>query len=99
MKVLVRSSELESKYGEAPVAVHFTYGRGDVFHMISHYYLQRTELRDARHKQSAGSYAEAKGVDVADVDLRDLAVGDVESAASSARLLTNVIARKKRNDG
>jgi hypothetical protein len=30
-----------------------------------------------------------------DIDTSDLALGDVESAASSARMLTNVIARKK----
>ena len=96
VKVLVRSAELEAKYGEAPVAVHFSYGRGEVFHMISHYYLQRTELRDARHKKPAMAYAAAKGVDVAGVDMSDLAAGDVESAASSARFLRNVVAAKKR---
>ncbi len=45
VQVLITSRELEEKYGEAPVAVWFRWGEGDVFHMISHYYLQRTELR------------------------------------------------------
>ncbi|MEX0874886.1 MAG: hypothetical protein WD646_09880 [Actinomycetota bacterium] len=96
VKVLVRSKELEGKYGEAPVAVLFSYGHGEVFHMISHYYLQRTELRDQRHKESAMDYACAKGVAVTDVDMDDLSAGDVESAASSARFLTNIVANKKR---
>jgi hypothetical protein len=30
------------------------------------------------------------------VEMADLALGDVESAASSARLLTNIVARNKR---
>ena len=49
-KVLITSRELGEKYGERPVAVWFRWGEGDVFHMISHYYLQRTEERTARHR-------------------------------------------------
>ena len=97
--VLVRSADLEARYGEAPVAVLFRHGEGEVFHMISHYYLQRTELRNERHHFAAASYAAQKGV-VADADLAmdmaGLSLGEVESAASSARLLGNVIAAKKR---
>ena len=37
VKVLITSRELRDKYGEAPVAVWFRWGEGDVFHMISHY--------------------------------------------------------------
>ena len=48
VRVLITSRELKEKYGEAPVAVWFRWGEGDVFHMISHYYLQRTELRTER---------------------------------------------------
>jgi hypothetical protein len=41
VRVLLTSREIERKYGEAPVAVSFDYGAGDVLHMISHYcYLQ-----------------------------------------------------------
>ena len=97
VRVLVRSSELEARYGEAPVAVLFSHGRGEVFHMISHYYLQRTELREARHQMSATDYAGAKGTVVPDGVLDELNVGDVESAASSARFLANVVAEKKRS--
>ena len=53
VQVLITSRELEEKYGEAPVAVWFRWGEGDVFHMISHYYLQRTELRTERHAGAA----------------------------------------------
>ena len=38
------------------MAVWFRWGEGDVFHMISHYYLQRTELRTERHASEAAAY-------------------------------------------
>ena len=53
VQVLIRSRELESRWGESAVAVLFRHGQGEVFHMVSHYYLQRTETRDARHASSA----------------------------------------------
>jgi hypothetical protein len=97
--VLITSKELEAKWGEAAVAVLFRHGQGEVFHMISHYFLQRTELRDARHRQKAETLWDEKGVGMpaavramsADLDL-----GDVESSYSSARLFANIVADKKR---
>ena len=62
VEVLITSRELGEKYGERPVAVWFRWGEGDVFHMISHYYLQRTEERTARHRGKAGAYFAEKGV-------------------------------------
>jgi hypothetical protein len=95
VEVLIASRELGQRYGEEPVAMQFCHGEGEVFHMISHYYLQRTETRSARHSMPAAEYAEAKGVAL-DQEAEDLAVTDVESAASSSRLLANVVAAKKR---
>jgi hypothetical protein len=99
VRVLIRSSELESKYGEAPVAILFSHGEGEVFHMISHYYLQRTDLRSERHSASAMEYAESKGAAfAADIapEMADLSLGEVEAAASSSRLFANVVASHKR---
>lgn len=99
VEVLIRSRELEAKYGEAPVAVLFRHGDGEVFHMISHYYLQRTELRTDRHRKRAVYYAEEKGVELDPATaacMADLSLGEVESAASSARLFANIVAAKKR---
>ncbi len=95
VKVLLTSKQLEEQWGEAPVAVVFSHGKGEVFHMISHYFLQRTELHNDRHRGAATAYAAEKGV-AASPDLDGLTVGDVESAASSARLFANIIADKKR---
>lgn len=99
VEVLLESRELADRYGEAPVAVRFTHGEGEVFHMISHYYLQRTDLRTARHSAGAGAYFAAKGVAVSPAMapvLDELRVGDVESAAASARFMANVVSGKKR---
>jgi hypothetical protein len=95
VKVLLTSRQLGEQWGEAAVAVVFAHGKGEVFHMISHYYLQRTELRTARHRAAASAYATEKGLG-ADADLDGLTVGDVESAATSARLFANIVADKKR---
>ncbi|HVE91180.1 MAG TPA: hypothetical protein VNE62_02615 [Actinomycetota bacterium] len=94
VQVLVRSSELGSRYGEPAVAVRFEHGRGEVFHMISHYYLQRTELRTERHAQSSAGWFEEKGVPMP-AGAADLCVGDVESASSSVRLVANLVGEKK----
>ena len=96
VSVLITSAELEGKYGEAAVAVTFPWGEGEVFHMISHYYLQRTELRTARHAGNAAAYAAEKGVAMPAEMVRNLCVGDVESASTSARMLANLVAAKKR---
>jgi len=45
VKVLVRSDELKRRYKHDPVIVSFEYGEGIVYHMISHFYLQRSETR------------------------------------------------------
>ena len=99
VRVLIRSKELGEKYGEEPVAVVFPFGKGEVFHMISHYYLQRAELRTARHQMSGESYFASKNVPVDDAmayQLADLNLGDVEAAATSSRLFANIVADKKR---
>jgi hypothetical protein len=99
VQVLITSRELEEKYGEAPVAVWFRWGEGDVFHMISHYYLQRTELRTERHAGPAAVYFAEKGVALSQdmlADVDELSLADVESAKPSAAFMANVISEKKR---
>jgi hypothetical protein len=98
VQVLITSRELGAKYGEEPVAVRFAWGEGEVFHMISHYYLQRTEMRTQRHRADAGAYFAEKGVAVqADmaICLRDLSVADVESARASSAFMSNIVIDKK----
>jgi hypothetical protein len=100
VQVLITSHRMQRRYGEAPIAVLITWGEGEIFHMVSHYYLQRTELRTARQRQGGAAYFSEKGVAVpADADLDGVALGDLESAATSSRLIANVIAQKKRKAG
>ena len=99
VQVLITSRELGEKYGETPVAVWFRWGEGDVFHMISHYYLQRTELRTARHQQAATAYFAEKDIDLPPdmaAECAGLSLADVESAKPSAAFMANVIIEKKR---
>ncbi len=99
VEVLITSRELGEKYGESPVAVWFRWGEGDVFHMISHYYLQRTELRTARHRAGADAYFAEKDMPVSmamSAELDGLSLADVESAKPSAAFMSNVIIEKKR---
>jgi len=99
VKVLISSRELRERWGEAPVALTFRAGEGEVFHMISHYYLQRAETRTRRHRMPAAAYAAEKGV-AWDPPIMaraaGLTLGEVEAASSSARLFANVVGEKKR---
>lgn len=99
VKVLISSRELQERWGEAPVALTFRAGEGEVFHMISHYYLQRAETRTRRHRMPAAAYAAEKGVAWDPPTMAcaaDLTLGEVEAASSSARLFANVVGEKKR---
>lgn len=100
VRVLLTSNELGARYGETPVAVAFTAGDGDVLHMISHYYLQRSELRTERHQAKWTTYAAEVGraavAEAAPAELADLTVGEVEAAHKSLRFMTNVIVEKQR---
>jgi hypothetical protein len=101
VRVLITSRELGDRYGETPVAVWFRWGEGDVFHMISHYYLQRTELRTQRHQAGGAAYFAEKGVPLsaevsADIVRCALSTGDIESAKPSAAFMSNVLIEKKR---
>ena len=76
----------------------FRWGEGEVFHMISHYYLQRTELRTQRHQAPATSYFAEKGVACDALmcsEVADLSLADLESAKPSATFMANVMIAKK----
>ena len=80
------------------VAVRFEWGEGEVFHMISHYYLQRTETRTIRHQAGAGAYFAEKGVAMEPemaACIQDLTVADVESARASSAFMSNIVIDKK----
>jgi hypothetical protein len=99
VEVLIRSREMKEKYGEGPIVIKFQYGKGTVFHMTSHYYLQRTDLRTDRHKQSATAYAKELNLEKNEFDedeLNDLTLGEVESAYTSAQFIVNAMVERKK---
>ena len=55
VRVLVRSDELKRRYKHDAVIISFEWGKGVVYHMISHFYLQRSETRTK--KQGMGGRA------------------------------------------
>ncbi|HBP23836.1 MAG TPA: hypothetical protein DEA08_39420 [Planctomycetes bacterium] len=97
VRVLVSSREMAEKYGEAPIVVAFEVGEGIVYHLTSHFYLQRTETRTARHQAGAGAYASQKGVSLSAAELSDptsfagSSLTEVQSAYTSARSLSNLV--------
>ena len=102
VKVIVQSKELRERHGEAPVFVSFEYGKGQIYHMISHFYLQRSETRTARHAKPSSDYLAAKGVAAADMPKfkemgsDEFPTSDVESAYTSVAMVKAVLLKKKK---
>lgn len=103
VRVLIQSKELEARHGEAPVFVSFPCEKGEVYHMISHFYLQRSETRTARHAAPSTDYLMAKGVqDMArfkELDTDSFPTSSVESAYTSYAMIKAVMLKKKRQAG
>lgn len=97
VEVLITSKEMAERYGEAPIAVTFNFGLGSVFHIVSHYYLQRSELRTARHEMPSTTYFAEKGLPL-DGAMEDLPLGYAESAYNSASFIARVITSKKKGN-
>ena len=102
VRVLMRSKELGARYGEEAVIVRFPYGKGMVYHLISHFYLQRTETREAGKGLSADGYATAKGAAPATVKAYAKMAADasvdfasVQSASTSAEFVSRLAIKQK----
>lgn len=102
--VLIKSKELKDKYGEEAVLIKFPHGKGIVYHMISHFYLQRTETKDAKQKSNANAYMLDKNISVSkDSELQEqinnLDYGTVQSANTSSEFIMRaVVNQKKKNN-
>lgn len=101
VQILVTSKELGEKYGEPAVFVTFEFGLGRVYHMISHFYLQRTETRTRRQAGSSYEFLKEKGISetqfekYAELGADDANLGSVESALSSRGMMSRVLYEKK----
>ncbi len=99
VKVLIRSKELGEKYGAEPVVVRFAHGKGLVYHMISHFYLQRTETRDKKQATTASEYFKDKGAsaeNIAKASATGVSYGEIQSANTSADFVSRIIIKQKR---
>jgi hypothetical protein len=97
VKVLITSKELGKRYGEPAVFVSFDHGEGKIYHMISHFYLQRTETRTRRHRKTSFDYMKEKGLKqeqfakYADLGADRVGLGEVESAFTSRGMMSKVM--------
>ena len=99
--VLVKSKEIKDRYGESSVFITFEHGEGKIYHMISHFYLQRSETRTERHAAPAKSYLDEKEIP-APLQAKYEAMGidkssfaDVESAYTSSAMMKKILFDKK----
>jgi hypothetical protein len=99
--VLVKSKDIQDKYGESPVFITFDYDEGKIYHMISHFYLQRSETRTKRQKASGADYLNEKNIPIglrdkyAKMGIDKSTLGDVESAFTSSAMMSKIIFDKK----
>lgn len=100
VKVLIKSKELKDKYGEEAVLIRFNHGQGVVYHMISHFYLQRTETKDAKQKLNASAYLSDKNIDAmsnseVQKQVEKLDYGTVQSANTSSEFIMRAVIKQK----
>ena len=106
VKVLVRSKELKDKYGADPVIISFEWGKGIVYHMISHFYLQRSETRTQKQATGASEYAKYQNVSAKTVTMFEemeqatpnLNYGVVQSAATSSEFVSRALVKQKKRN-
>jgi hypothetical protein len=93
----VKSKAIEEKYGESPVFITFDYQQGRIYHMISHFYLQRSETRTKRHQAGAANYLYEKNISVElqakykQMGIDQATLGEVESAYASAAVMNKIM--------
>lgn len=99
VKVLIRSNEMGKKYEDDAVVVSFTHGKGLVYHMISHFYLQRTETRDGKQDLAASEYFKDKGASEENINKAKgttLKYGEIQSANTSADFVSRMIIKQRK---
>jgi hypothetical protein len=68
--------------------------------MVSHFYLQRSETRDARHKMSSEQYAmdmnASEGIKSKAKQMSNINYAQVQSSATSSAFIYNQLAERKK---
>jgi len=102
VKKLIRSDELARNWGSDAVVVRIDWGKGCVYHMISHFYLQKSSSRNEKQKGKATSYFASKGAKLETIEKmsnmdQELDYATVQSAYTSSEFVTKAyIAQKKK---
>ena len=98
VQVLIDSDEMKQKYNDGAIAVTFEYGKGRVFHMVSHYNLQQT--KSSRKGMSAKEFAkEILGVSVKgelEQKLDGVSADQFEAAFSANMFVHNIVADRRK---
>lgn len=106
VRVEAASHELLVRYGAPAVAVRFDWGRGRVFHVISHFWLKASRVPGERHRGPCTEFLQAgmrlsdegiaKVLREAEVDAGDLNFAMIQSAATSTELIAQLCVHAKR---
>lgn len=99
VKVLIKSKELKEKYGEEAVVVRFNHGKGTVYHMLSHLYLQRTETREGKQELAATEYFKDKGASnetISKAAGSGVTYGQVQSANTTSDFVSRIIIKQRK---
>jgi hypothetical protein len=105
VEVMLTSKELKRLYGSSLVAVQWDYGQGKVKHIISHLYLQRTELRSPEDRMSFKQTSAKYGMDEMSmsrlsttINLDAVPDGSVAASLSAAGQLVSYMTAESPND-
>lgn len=102
VRVLARSREVGEKWGTDAIVVTFDEEAGTVLHLVSHLFLQRSDVREARDAAPAPTFLSAQfGLAVSEAeamlpDAGDMTAGELAGAFSTADLVSKVILSRRR---
>jgi hypothetical protein len=103
VRVLIRSREVGTQWGAEPVVVTFEEGEGTVLHMLSHLYLQRSDVRGARDAQPAAASVMESAIglspaaaDAIGSELLGVNAASLKSAFTTAGLMAGAVVAQKR---
>jgi hypothetical protein len=103
VRVLIRSREVGTQWGAEPVVVTFEEGEWTVLHMLSHLYLQRSDVRGARDAQPAAASVMESAIglspaaaDAIGSELLGVNAASLKSAFTTAGLMAGAVVAQKR---
>lgn len=100
--VLAHSDTMASKYGSAPVVVHFRWEDGEVIHVVSHFYRQLDtvgpKVAAAKEVQNIEGLSEQDKREFAKSGNGGASIGDVESSYAFQRMTSNLVAGKQKRN-